>query len=37
LSAENAVVSLVARRRKELGIRLALGAEPGEVIWLVMR
>jgi predicted permease len=28
---------VVARRRKELGIRLALGAEPGNVIWLVMR
>ena len=28
---------VVARRRKELGIRLALGAEPGGVIWLVMR
>src|SRR5260370_23523564 len=28
---------VAARRRKELGIRLALGAEPGGVIWLVMR
>jgi len=28
---------VVARRRKELGIRLALGAQPGIVIWLVMR
>ncbi len=28
---------VVARRRKELGIRLALGAEPGTVLWLVMR
>jgi predicted permease len=28
---------VVARRSKELGIRLALGAEPGGVIWLVMR
>jgi predicted permease len=28
---------VVARRRKELGIRLALGARPGIVIWLVMR
>jgi predicted permease len=27
----------VARRRKELGIRLALGAQPGFVIWLVMK
>jgi len=28
---------VVTRRSKELGIRLALGAEPGAVIWLVMR
>jgi ABC-type antimicrobial peptide transport system permease subunit len=28
---------VVARRRKELGIRMALGAQPGRVIWLVMR
>jgi predicted permease len=28
---------VVARRRKELGIRLALGAQPGGVIWMVMR
>jgi len=28
---------VVARRKKELGLRLALGAEPGGVIWLVMR
>ena len=28
---------VVARRRKELGIRLALGAQPGRVIWMVMR
>ena len=27
---------VVARRRKELGIRLALGAQRGVVIWLVM-
>jgi predicted permease len=28
---------VVARRRKELGLRLALGAEPGKVLWLVMK
>jgi predicted permease len=28
---------VVVRRRKELGIRLALGAQPGSVIWLVMK
>jgi predicted permease len=28
---------LVARRTKELGIRLALGAQPGRVTWMVMR
>jgi len=28
---------VVARRKKELGIRLALGAQPGFVIWSVMR
>ena len=28
---------IVARRKKELGIRLALGAEPAGVIWMVMR
>ncbi|MGD9905377.1 MAG: ABC transporter permease [Vicinamibacterales bacterium] len=28
---------VVARRRKELGLRLALGADPGQVIWMVMR
>jgi predicted permease len=28
---------VVARRQKELGLRLALGAEPGRVIWMVMR
>jgi predicted permease len=28
---------VVARRRKELGLRLALGAAPSAVLWLVMR
>jgi ABC-type antimicrobial peptide transport system permease subunit len=28
---------VVARRRKELGLRLALGAEPSKVLWLVMK
>ena len=28
---------VVVRRKKELGIRLALGAQPGSVIWLVMK
>jgi predicted permease len=28
---------VVARRRKELGLRLALGAVPGNVVWLVMK
>jgi predicted permease len=28
---------VVAQRKKELGIRLALGAQPGFVVWLVMR
>jgi predicted permease len=28
---------VVARRRKELGLRLALGAAPGGVLWLVMK
>jgi putative ABC transport system permease protein len=28
---------VVARRRKELGLRLALGAQPGSILWIVMR
>jgi len=28
---------VVARRTKELGLRMALGAQPREVIWMVMR
>ena len=28
---------VVARRTKELGLRMALGAQPGAVLWLVMR
>ena len=28
---------VVARRSKEMGIRMALGARPGEVLWIVMR
>ncbi len=28
---------LVARRTKELGLRMALGAQPREVIWMVMK
>ena len=28
---------IVARRRKEIGLRLALGAEPAGVMWMVMR
>jgi predicted permease len=28
---------VVAQRKKELGIRIALGAQPGFVVWLVMR
>ena len=27
----------VAQRRREIGIRMALGAEPGAVVWMVMR
>jgi ABC-type antimicrobial peptide transport system permease subunit len=28
---------IVARRRNEIGIRMALGAKPGQVTWMVMR
>lgn len=28
---------IVARRRKEISLRLALGAEPAGVLWIVMR
>ena len=28
---------IVARRRKEIGLRLALGAEPSGVLWIVMK
>jgi predicted permease len=28
---------VVVRRRKELGVRLALGASPGTIVWMVMR
>ena len=28
---------VVARRKKEIGLRLALGAEPAGVLWIVMR
>ena len=28
---------VVARRRRELGLRLALGAQPAGIIWLVMK
>ena len=28
---------VMARRTKELGVRIALGAQPGQVLWLVMK
>ena len=28
---------IVAQRQREFGIRMALGAEPGSVLWLIMR
>jgi predicted permease len=31
------IAFVVARRRKELGLRLALGADPGNVLWMVMK
>ncbi len=31
------MASVVAQRTKELGVRIALGAQRGDVIWLVMR
>ena len=31
------VAHAVGRRRREMGIRLALGSRPGDVVWLVVR